>query len=164
MRPLVVYLDSSDYSTLSDTRRRSDAIDATRVELLELAKSPPVRFAFSGAHLGEMARLEVKYVTAATARADLLVALRGRNAFVLFDRLLKSELAYFANPGDRYVACVTAPCSEVANPPIERTASGLRSAGAPHGKRLAATHAPSVTWVPPLRSKLLWAITGGSHD
>lgn len=100
MRPLVVYLDSSDYSTLSDPRWRSDAIDAIRAELLELAKSPFVRFAFSGAHLSEMAPLEAKYATAATARADLLVALCGRNAFISFDRLLKSELAYFANPDD----------------------------------------------------------------
>ena len=94
---VVIYLDSNDYSTLSDPRRRTDALDKVRCALLELASSPSVLFAFSGAHLSEMAPLEAKYAPAATARADLLIELCGRNAFISFDRLIKAELAHLAN-------------------------------------------------------------------
>lgn len=96
--PLVVYLDSSDYSALSDPRRRTAVLDKVRGELLELAKSPFVVFAFSGAHLSEISPIEAKYAQAATARADLLVELCGRNAFISVDRLINAELARLADP------------------------------------------------------------------
>jgi hypothetical protein len=96
--PVTVYLDSSDYSTLSDPRHRTGNLDQVRETLQELAKSNLVRFVFSGAHLSEMAPLDAKYTPAATARADLLVELCGRNALVSFDRLIASELAHLANP------------------------------------------------------------------
>lgn len=99
MQPAItVYLDSNDYSTLSDPRRKTDALDKVRLELLRLAESGHVRFAFSGAHLSEMAPLDAKYARAATARADLLVELCGRNAFISFDRLIALELGRLANP------------------------------------------------------------------
>lgn len=94
---ITVYLDSNDYSTLSDPRRRTDRIDQVRTALQELAKSRLVRFAFSGVHLSEMAPLDTKFAPAATARADLLVELCGRNAFISFDRLIASELANLVN-------------------------------------------------------------------
>ena len=73
-------------------------MDAARIALLALAKSQSVLFAFSGAHLSEMAPLEARYAPAATARADLLVALCGRNAFISYDRLIRAELACLGNP------------------------------------------------------------------
>jgi hypothetical protein len=96
--PITVYLDSSDYSTLSDPRRRTDSLDQVRSGLQELAKSGLVHFAFSGAHLSEMAPLDAKFAPAATARADLLIELCGRNAFISFDRLVALEVAHLANP------------------------------------------------------------------
>lgn len=96
--PITVYLDSNDYSTLSDPRRRTDSIDQVRIALQELAKSDLVSFAFSGVHLSEMAPLDAKFAPAATARADLLVELCGRNAFISFDRLAALELAHLVNP------------------------------------------------------------------
>ncbi len=91
---ITVYLDSSDYSTLSNPRQRTDRIDQLRITLMAMAQSNHVRFVFSGAHLSEMAPLDAKYALAATARADLLVDLCGRNALISFDRLIASEVAY----------------------------------------------------------------------
>ena len=45
-----------------------------------------------------MAPLDAKFASVAAARADLLVELCGRNAFISFDRLIASELANLANP------------------------------------------------------------------
>lgn len=89
---LTVYLDSSDYSALSDSRRQTEALDRTRNALLAMACSG-VRFAFSGTHLSEMAPLQPEYTPSASERAGLLVALCGRNALVSFDRLLGMEVA-----------------------------------------------------------------------
>lgn len=99
MRPIVtVYLDSNDYSTLSDPKRLTVTLDKVRLELLRLAESGQVIFAFSGAHLSEMAPLNSQYTPAATARAELLVKLCGRNAFISYDRLIALEIARLANP------------------------------------------------------------------
>ncbi|MHB8471797.1 MAG: hypothetical protein ACYDC8_02875 [Gammaproteobacteria bacterium] len=96
--PITVYLDSSDFSLLSDPRRRTDSLDQIRSTLLGLAKSKHVRFVFSGAHLIEMAPLDAKFTPASIARANLLVELCGRNAFISFDRLIACEIEKLANP------------------------------------------------------------------
>jgi hypothetical protein len=98
LKPLIVYLDSSDYSVLSDPTRRTPTLDRVCIELREFAKTTEVKFAYSGAHLCEMAPLNEKSTHAAAARADLLVDLCGRNAFISFDRLIKAELIFFLMP------------------------------------------------------------------
>jgi hypothetical protein len=72
-KTLVVYLDSSDYSALSDPRRDTPKSTLTRDALSGLAQNPRVCFAFSGAHLSELAPLDAGYAPAATARVELLV-------------------------------------------------------------------------------------------
>jgi hypothetical protein len=98
--PVSVYLDSSDYSALTNPSQQS----ANTIEVCEKlrcwAKSGEVEFIFSGAHLSEMAPLEARYAPAAVARADLLVELCGRNAFISCDRLLASELMSIYQPLD----------------------------------------------------------------
>lgn len=89
---LIVYLDSSDYSELSNPRRQSADRDALRDEFLRWSNSRKVLFTYSGVHLSEMAPLDPAYSPAATARADLLVALCKRNCFISFDELIKREL------------------------------------------------------------------------
>ena len=91
-KPLVVYLDSSDYSELSNPRLKDPGRDALRTELLRWSKSGAVQFAFSAVHLSEMAPLDPAYSPAATARAELLSDLCGRNCFIPFDELIKLEL------------------------------------------------------------------------
>jgi hypothetical protein len=95
--PPIVYLDSSDYSTLSDPRRDTPEIARTREALRRFAATNQVQFVFSGVHLSEMAPLQTQFSPAATARADLLVELCGSYAFVSFDRLLKLELSSLLN-------------------------------------------------------------------
>lgn len=68
-------------------------LESVRSELLALAKSESLQFVFSGVHLSEMAPLEAKYAPAAAARADLLVELCARNAFISFDRVVEAEIA-----------------------------------------------------------------------
>lgn len=92
-QPLLVYLDSSDYSSLSDPRQQTDARQDIRSRLLKFASEGSVQYVFSGANLSEMAPLAGKHPTAASLRADLLVELCGRNAFVSFDKVIKAELA-----------------------------------------------------------------------
>jgi hypothetical protein len=104
---ITVYLDSNDYSVLSDPRRKTEFLDHTRLAFLNFAASGLVRFVFSGAHLSEMAPLDAKYARAATTRADLLVDLCGRHAFISFDRLIALELARLARPESPPVHALT---------------------------------------------------------
>ena len=97
-RTIIIYLDSSDYSVLTNPKGQSVALDKIRLELIRFAESGLVNFVFSGAHLSEMAPLDSQYTQAATARAELLVALCGRKAFISFDRLIKFEIARLINP------------------------------------------------------------------
>jgi hypothetical protein len=93
MRPIRVYLDSSDFSLLSDPRRTS----TQNVDLLDQLKAwrskGIVTFHFSGIHLSEVAPLEATYADAAQRRADLIVELCERNALISQDRLFGNELA-----------------------------------------------------------------------
>jgi hypothetical protein len=93
MRPIRVYLDSSDFSLLSDPRRTS----TQNVDLLDQLKTwrskGIVTFHFSGIHLSEVAPLEATYADAAQRRADLIVELCERNALISQDRLFGNELA-----------------------------------------------------------------------
>lgn len=94
---LVVCLDNNDYSTLSDSSKRTDELDAIRLQLLNLANSGKVTFAFAGTHLMEMAPLDPSHTLEAAARADLLVALCGKNALISFEQILKAEVARAAS-------------------------------------------------------------------
>ena len=91
--PAHVYLDSADYSLLSNPRQRTDAVDKLRSELQGFVAQGTVKYVFSGANLSEMAPTASKHSPAATARADLLVEFCGKNAFISFDKLIRLELA-----------------------------------------------------------------------
>lgn len=96
-KPIRVYLDSSDFSTLSNPK--CSAAEAEIVgQLQEWADSGVVQFLFSAIHLTEMAPLEPEFTPAAAARADLIVRLCGRNALVSFDRLAEIELRGLIEP------------------------------------------------------------------
>lgn len=95
--PLRVYLDSSDFSTLSNSARSNEQ-EAIRHALAEWADSGLVQFVFSGTHLIEMAPLAPTYTPAAAARADLLVNLCRQNAVISYDRLIDAELKRLRDP------------------------------------------------------------------
>ena len=98
--PIVVFLDSNDYSDLSNPKR-SEAMEETRRLLIDLSKSPSVSFTFSGMLVSEMAPLESKYTDYAAARTDLMIELCGRNTFLSYDRVIKAEIARLSSMDDK---------------------------------------------------------------
>lgn len=89
---ITVYLDSQDYSALTDPRRQSPEVATIRTELINLSKSGHVKFVFSNIAICEAAPLTPESVHLAEMKADLLVELCGLNALVSFDRLVSMEL------------------------------------------------------------------------
>jgi hypothetical protein len=88
-----VYLDSSDFSKLSDVRLESSLVHVLEV-LRSWTSSGRIVCYFTGIHLSEMAPLDTTHADAAERRADLLVELCGKNALISPDRLIKWELQY----------------------------------------------------------------------
>lgn len=94
--PIQVYLDSSDYSKLSDPNGVSDQLLSIKERLLSWSKSGEVVFRFSAAHIIEMSPIESKAEHAAEARAEFLSELCGLNALISFDELMLAELKRYA--------------------------------------------------------------------
>jgi hypothetical protein len=94
MSPIQVYLDSSDYSVLSDRKRRETEAPGVLDALRSWTRAGDVQCLFSGVHLSEMAPTHARHAAHAESRADLLVELCGRNAWISFDRLFKGEFEY----------------------------------------------------------------------
>lgn len=95
--PLVVYLDSSDFSVMSDPRGAS-APETTRRRCTAWAESGAVQFVFSGIHLMEMSPTTAAFASAAAARADVMIDLCRRNALISIDRLIGAELDHLRDP------------------------------------------------------------------
>lgn len=89
--PLIVYLDSSDFSTLSKPILSSGEA-AIRKQLLEWADFNQVQFVYSAVHLSEMAPLTPDVTDGAVARTELLSLLCRRNALVYPDLVIAAEL------------------------------------------------------------------------
>ncbi|WP_095067175.1 hypothetical protein [Pseudomonas sp. Irchel 3A18] len=87
----VIYLDSSDYSTLSRPGL-DEAQNQQLTALKALKKRKDVMFVFSGAHIAEMSPLDPQYANAGVTRTTLMVELCGRNTMISYDRLMKAEL------------------------------------------------------------------------
>ena len=90
MRPIRLYLDSSDYSVLSDPKRRTPDLFNLLSQLRAWIEEGKVQCVFSGTHLSEMAPLNGA-IDAAERRADLLSDLCGQNALVSQDVLFTKE-------------------------------------------------------------------------
>ena len=89
---LQVYLDSSDYSVLSDPARANAQLMAIRDRLFNWAASGDVEFRFSAAHIVEMSPLKPAHSSAAKMRAEMLAALCGRKTLISFDKLIIAEI------------------------------------------------------------------------
>ncbi|CAN7328353.1 hypothetical protein LJR074_001816 [Acidovorax sp. LjRoot74] len=90
--PLRVYLDSSDYSTLSDPGKASREVPGVLEELLSFKDSGKVNFYFSAAHLTEMAPVQSTYTSAAVQRTNMLADLCGGNCMIHLQTLFKEEV------------------------------------------------------------------------
>lgn len=91
-RPVRVFLDSADYSILSDKKRSTPQLDKLREQLIGWAESGAVEFWYSGTILSEMAPVDSWYADASVARADLLIRLCKTQALISFDQILLREL------------------------------------------------------------------------
>lgn len=96
-RPLRVYLDSNDYSVLSNPRSIDAAKITTLQHLRRWSKDGEIECYFSGTLLCEIAPLDAAASLLASARAELLVELCGRKALVSQDRLIAAELSFALN-------------------------------------------------------------------
>ena len=90
-KPLIVYLDSSDFSVMSDPKRKHEW-EAERVALLQYVARGDIQCVFSQAHLVEMAPLDRSHAGLAAHKVDLLVSLCCGHALPSLDRLISSEL------------------------------------------------------------------------
>lgn len=94
-----VYLDSSDYSTLS-TPQLGDRAATICDRLVAWANSGEVEFRYSSAHISEMSPLEPQHAEKAQERVALLVALCGRKTMVSIDEIMRREItAYVQDSG-----------------------------------------------------------------
>lgn len=90
-KPTIIYLDSSDYSTL--TRPKLEPAQSQQLAALKALKArKDVIFVYSGAHIAEMSPVEEQYAGAGVARTALMVELCGRTTMISYDRLMKAEL------------------------------------------------------------------------
>lgn len=90
---ITVYLDSLDYSTLTDKKQLTPELNAVRDSLLAYSRSRLVRFVFSGVIVCEAVPLTPDSVTLAAQKADFLGDLCGENALVSLDKLILREMA-----------------------------------------------------------------------
>lgn len=88
---ITCYLDSQDYSALTDPKLGTPERSQIKDALLHLSRSKQVRFAFSAAAVCESVPLTVDATQLAERKAELLSELCGSNALVSFDRLLDAE-------------------------------------------------------------------------
>lgn len=89
---ITVYLDSLDYSTLTDPKQLTPALNTVRDRLLAYSRSGLVRFVFSSVVVCEAAPLTPESVGLAAHKADFLGDLCGNNALISFDRLISWEI------------------------------------------------------------------------
>lgn len=94
MKPLRVYLDSSDLSVLSEPDGTTGGLAAIREQIRAFVDRREIICCFSGIHLSEAAPLQPIYADAAERRASLLVDLCGKNALLSLDRLVCAEIRH----------------------------------------------------------------------
>lgn len=95
---LSVYLDSQDYSVLSDANL-SPALQEVKSQLLAHAASGEVSFFFSSVAVCEAAPIESAAVPYAIRRGDLLSTLCARNALIDAGELMRQEIRALLTSG-----------------------------------------------------------------
>lgn len=100
--PVVVYLDSQDFSRLSDPRTQVGNIPLIRNKLLDYSISQKVIFVFSSAIISEIAPLSPQHSNHAAARARFLSSLCQRNTFISIERIFENEFRSINNIPPRF--------------------------------------------------------------
>lgn len=90
--PLKIYLDSSDFSVLSDPAHLSRVeIREIRTQLFQWRAENTVKFFYSAVHVVEAAAVEAQHTGKAKERSTLVNDLCGGNVFDIFPEILKRE-------------------------------------------------------------------------
>ena len=92
MRPLQVYLDSSDFSVLSDTSRRTQEIITLESQLVNWRNAGLIEIRFAYPHLTEAAPLEPQHIEASRCRALKIAELCHGKALAAQDKIFKAEI------------------------------------------------------------------------
>lgn len=94
VRPVRVYLDSSDYSVMSDPVAANAVAVQVRDQLRRWVRDGDITCHFSGTLICEIAPLGSGATDAARRRADLVADLCGQHAMISQDRLLDAEVRF----------------------------------------------------------------------
>lgn len=92
VKPLVVYLDSSDFSDLSDPNRTSAQMKEVERRLIDWQRQGLIELRFSYMHVTETAATKVQYVDIAAARFSVIKNLCGYKCFIDPSQLLSQEV------------------------------------------------------------------------
>ena len=90
---ITVYLDSQDYSRMSDVQTITPELDQVRDALQRHAATGQVKFVFSAAIVSEMMPLEAQHASLASRKANLLFDLCGPHTLISLKRLFDAEVA-----------------------------------------------------------------------
>jgi hypothetical protein len=104
---LEVYLDSSDFSTLSNPKTLTPEFSKVLDQLKKFRDEGKVNFRFSNVHVTEVAPVVATENLAAEMRAELMLELCGSKVMIDYTRLLESEVKAepidaFSNSGQWY--------------------------------------------------------------
>lgn len=97
---ITCYLDSQDYSTLTDPRTLTADHIEVRAALIKLARERNIQFVFSAAAVSEAVAVSPDASHLAELRAELLSDLCGTNALISLGRLWHAEVAALAERRD----------------------------------------------------------------
>lgn len=92
MKIITCYLDSQDYSTLTDPKTLTTDRKRIREELVKFAIEGKVHFLFSATAISENVAISPDAAHLSEFKAEFLVELCGANALISFDRLIQKEL------------------------------------------------------------------------
>lgn len=92
LRKPQVYLDSSDFSLLTDPRRLDEKMVVLRTKLQRYADTSQVQFRFSIVHVCEAAPIGREAQEAAERRAELIYRLCGTNTLVTTEEIREAEI------------------------------------------------------------------------
>jgi hypothetical protein len=91
-KKLEVYLDSSDFSNLSNPKTVTPALTTLLEQLKNFSYEGHVNFRFSAVHVCEVAPVEPVANIAADMRAELIWQLCGHNSMIDYMRLMEAEI------------------------------------------------------------------------
>lgn len=101
MRPLQVYLDSSDFSVLSDSSKRTPEIIELESELVNWRNAGLIEIRFAYPHLIEAAPVGLQYIETSTLRAQKITELCQGKALAAQDKIFMAEIRSLIGESDK---------------------------------------------------------------